>query len=358
MKYIVYKTTNLVNNFIYIGVHKTKNPEIFDKYLGCGVYANRPNTYEKAKTCFQQAVKQYGVSNFYRETLSIFNTPEEAYALEGLLVNENFLSRNDVYNMILGGAINYTLGKPVYMYSCIDGTFIKSFKSLQNAADTIDCDASTIAHSIKFKFKIKNYCFDYKQYNKLNLADYNFRFPIVVHRYTKEGAYDTSFTSLTTAGEQTLNTSAAYIQKAAELGYLVKDSYYFSFYKEASYDKARTEHIKNRKVYMYNREGNFIKEYEKQVYAEQDNLYCNITKSIRTKTPDKNGNLWSIVKLKIFNKPVHHIARKVAKLDEFGNILQTWESSNLCAKEVGVAVKNVLRGEYNKHKGFKYIYIS
>ena len=34
MKYIVYKTTNLINNKIYVGVHRT-NPDIFDGYKGC-----------------------------------------------------------------------------------------------------------------------------------------------------------------------------------------------------------------------------------------------------------------------------------------------------------------------------------
>jgi hypothetical protein len=42
MKYIVYLTTNLESkinglNRIYVGVHETENPEVFDGYIGCGV---------------------------------------------------------------------------------------------------------------------------------------------------------------------------------------------------------------------------------------------------------------------------------------------------------------------------------
>ena len=38
MKYIVYKTINKINKKFYIGVHKTENPNIFDGYLGCGIF--------------------------------------------------------------------------------------------------------------------------------------------------------------------------------------------------------------------------------------------------------------------------------------------------------------------------------
>lgn len=90
--YIVYKTTNLVNNFIYIGVHRQDFhfPVIFDDYLGSGKHLIR-------------AIKKYGKENFIRETLHVFYTPEEAYSKEKELVNEAFILRKDVYNLKLGG---------------------------------------------------------------------------------------------------------------------------------------------------------------------------------------------------------------------------------------------------------------
>lgn len=357
MKYIVYKTTNQVNNYIYIGVHQTQNPEIFDGYLGCGVYANKANTYNKAKTCFQQAVKEFGPKAFKRETLASFNIAEEAYLLEALLVNEEFLKRSDVYNMILGGIVNSTSGKQVYMYSVDTGEYIKEFDSCSMAADFVGCDSSTISHSIKLKFKVKNFCFSYEKHDKLDLSEFDFKILQPVYRYLKTGEFDKAYPSLNAAGEDTLETSAVYIQKAAILGYLVKDSYYFSFFKEKSYDKARTKSIQNRQVYQYDERGKFIKEYQTQKEAELENSYCNITNCIKLRSKDVNNHYWSLTKLKEFNVPKKHVARKVGKFDDAGKLLQSWNSSNDCAKEVGTAVKNVLRGEYQKHKGFVYKYI-
>ena len=52
MKYIVYCTTNIVNGKIYVGVHETISPDKFDYYLGNGIYANKPSTYNHPKHIF------------------------------------------------------------------------------------------------------------------------------------------------------------------------------------------------------------------------------------------------------------------------------------------------------------------
>lgn len=124
LKYIVYLTINLQNKKIYIGVHKTNNPDRFDGYIGNGVFISRPSTYEKSKTAFQYAVKKYGVKNFKRFTLRIFDTLEEALKLEAEIVNEQFIKREDTYNLVLGGGLPRDASIEIYQYS-LNGDFIK-----------------------------------------------------------------------------------------------------------------------------------------------------------------------------------------------------------------------------------------
>lgn len=90
--HIVYKTTNLISDRIYIGIH-SQNGEEFDGYLGSGKW-------------FRRSVKYHGGSNFKRETLYSYVTREEALEKESQIVNEEFLSRSDVYNLTLGGKDN------------------------------------------------------------------------------------------------------------------------------------------------------------------------------------------------------------------------------------------------------------
>jgi len=88
MFYTVYKTTNLINGKIYVGLHITN--DLNDDYLGSG-------------SQLKSAVKKYGKENFKREYIKICDSPEEMYELEADIVNEDFVKRSDTYNMKTGG---------------------------------------------------------------------------------------------------------------------------------------------------------------------------------------------------------------------------------------------------------------
>lgn len=86
--YTVYQTTNLINGKIYIGKHKTTNP--YDDYLGSG-----------AK--LQIAIEKYGKHNFKKDILYIFDNKNDMDIKERELVNEEFKSNRNTYNVKLGG---------------------------------------------------------------------------------------------------------------------------------------------------------------------------------------------------------------------------------------------------------------
>jgi hypothetical protein len=88
MMYIVYKITNILNNYIYIGIHYTSN--INDSYMGSG-------------TNIKKAIKEFGISNFNKEVLFIFDNKEDMILKEKELVNKEFILREDTYNISLGG---------------------------------------------------------------------------------------------------------------------------------------------------------------------------------------------------------------------------------------------------------------
>lgn len=164
LKYIVYLTICTQNNYIYVGVHET-NPEIFDGYIGNGVFINRPASYKHSKTKFQYAVKTYGVKKFRRITLAEFDTQEEAYELEKKIVTDDFLKRENVYNMCPGGLCNTKTIKEIHMYS-LDGEYVKSFNSMTEAARYLDPNhyrGGHLSRAIKLGHQFLGYQFSYEK---------------------------------------------------------------------------------------------------------------------------------------------------------------------------------------------------
>lgn len=354
MKYIVYKTTNLLNGHFYIGVHKTKDPDIFDGYIGNGIYINQPSTYQLGKTKMQIAVKEFGVKNFRRETLAIFDNEISAYFLESEIVNFEFLARDDVYNMILGGLGGNTSLKPCYQYDT-DGNYIKTFNTLLEAADSCNKTFQGIHHAIVYKCKCGDYYWNRDKVDKLDLSAYNdLVLPIKVYRYNaKDGKFDSEFESISKAAKDS-NVTIVEVSRSAKLGYKVKE-FYFLFVKADSYDKAKSIYINNREVFKYDTDGNFLQGYESQFQAQEDNPGSNITKAIKNKKPDTNGFLWSLEKLPKFVEKRNSKKKKVGKFDTDGNLLQTWESVSDCIKEVGMSRSYVTVGKM--YKGYLYKHI-
>jgi group I intron endonuclease len=88
--WILYRTTNLLNFKIYVGVHKVADTTRSKKYLGSGDQ-------------IRAAIKKYGRENFIRETLAEFSSCADVYDAEAKLVNQEFVNRDDTYNICLGG---------------------------------------------------------------------------------------------------------------------------------------------------------------------------------------------------------------------------------------------------------------
>ena len=88
MHYLIYKITNNLDNKIYVGKHKTEDKN--DDYFGSGLLLGR-------------AVEKHGKENFKKEILFECSSVEEMNQKEADIVDEDFIARNDTYNIKLGG---------------------------------------------------------------------------------------------------------------------------------------------------------------------------------------------------------------------------------------------------------------
>lgn len=89
MFYTVYRITNLINEKVYVGKHKTEN--LNDDYFGSG-------------KLIKHAILKYGKENFKKDILFVFDNPADMDAKEAEIVNEEFVACENTYNLMLGGS--------------------------------------------------------------------------------------------------------------------------------------------------------------------------------------------------------------------------------------------------------------
>lgn len=124
MKYIFYKTTCLVNDKFYYGVHLTRKDN--DGYIGCGVKSQSTAVSLKkngVKSAFIDSVIKYGYRNFKRETIAEYSTATEAYLHEAKVVTREMIANPMCLNLKLGGYYGKTerLSRPVSIINTLNG---------------------------------------------------------------------------------------------------------------------------------------------------------------------------------------------------------------------------------------------
>lgn len=167
MNYIVYETTNIINGKLYVGVHKTTNPDIFDGYIGCGV--TKKDLKKNVNIGFPAAVHKYGYENFVRRILFVYPYTIAgflaAYDKEAEIVNEEWVKSDKNYNLVVGGhcSLYLKLKKKVSQYG-VDGKFIRHWDCINDAASELNIDASNISMCLTGKYKYSGF-FQWRYYD-------------------------------------------------------------------------------------------------------------------------------------------------------------------------------------------------
>jgi hypothetical protein len=122
MFYTIYRVTNKINNKVYIGKHQTK--DLKDGYMGSGKHLKR-------------SIGKYGIDNFNKEILFVFDNEADMNSKEAELVTEEFTKEDTNYNLCPGGKGGWgyinSLGKNLYG---MNGRTSNTKSNLEKARET------------------------------------------------------------------------------------------------------------------------------------------------------------------------------------------------------------------------------
>lgn len=359
-KYIVYQTINIVNNKIYVGYHKVKDPNVFCGYIGNGVNIHYPSTYMNPKFPFQYAVKKYGTSSFRRSTLFIFDTEKEALDKEAEIVNEDFIKRKDTYNIALGGKKRPYIPQysKIYQFD-LKGNLLKEWNDIYEIADFLETWKQSIYSAINNKTRLYNYYWSYEKV--IDITKYsNPNKCRKVYKYSKDGKCIDIYNSIGQAAKVN-NTSSSHIIKCVKEGSFTKDEYYLSYELHDEYIPKLRLDLKNKFLFLYDLKGNYIKKQSTKDFKREFNIhtYKEVSNAILNKSSIKGFQLRleyleSIGEYKPKNKK-----RAVIVYTTTGEFVKEFESVISACKEFGFdssTVSKILRGCGKSTKGYTIKY--
>lgn len=349
MKYIVYCTTCIENGKIYIGVHKTENPDIFDGYIGNGIKVGY--SIKNPKTAFQRALKKYGYSKFKRSTLYIFDSETEAYNKEAEIVTFDFIKRRDNYNTSLGGISAGTIFKYIYQYD-LEGNYIKEWFGVEETAKAFKCHDNRFNMAIKEKRSAFNSFWSFEKVEKLDITDYRLSQHSEIYQYDLEGNLIHIWNSVKEIQEQYQFTKNSLCQAKSQKTPL--GGFYFvdAFVNIVDIIKSREliDCITDKSISKYDQNGNRLYTYPSLKQAAKEN---NISTNVIKKSIKNNEGIWSFGISDKYVQNVDYVNIKIEQYDLQGNLVKVWDSISQCSKE-HPKLRAVLKGVRNQTHGYTF----
>lgn len=356
MKYIVYRTKNKVNKKIYVGVHGCEDPNKFDGYIGNGIYITQPSSYNKPTRAFQFAVKKHGTAAFERETIAIFDSSEEAYDMESKIVTYDFLKRDDVYNIALGGLGGSSNYVSIYQFD-LTGKLVKTWNSLVEAGMFYGISDTAIRNKCNYKKSLNDFYFSYE--DSIDVSEYSLTvIGTPCYKYSESGKYLDTYESVRECCIQ--NQLCEDDFKYNVLNNKLMKGDYYSFDLDEEY-KSPKVNLKKMTVYIYDLEGNYITETKNDEDRKKFFNTNHIFKVNRAIYLKRNYNQYqfsleykeSLPKFVMYNK-----SKKVGQYTMDGNLVKIFDTQRQAEKEFGSGIRKVIQGVQKQCHGYIFRIIS
>ncbi len=347
MKYIVYQTVNKENGKLYIGVHKTKNPEIFDGYIGNGMYVGY--SLENPKTVYQHALKKYGYKAFIRTVLFVYDNLEDALNKEAELVTPQFVKQDNNYNTAIGGGY-CVIYKTVYQFNN-RRELVKTWEGNYSISEYYGISLNQLQYAIHNKKILLDSYFSYDANPDFELFSKYKAFDL--YQFDLNGELIDTFASTRDCSEK-LGLSF----KALETAITEKKRYKNCYW---THDYENIYHIIKLNK-LYNLQNNCIQQFDINHKFIQEFTSIKEAANIlgyKYDTIKSAARLGSLVDNQFYFKSTKEVSKnqKIGQYDvNTGELIKVWDSIAQCAKQHPKA-RDVVKGQRKQTHGYTFKYL-